>query len=201
MPGTIQIIVGDRGADSALLMYKVAAMEHCGLIARARSDRRLPGERHTLFNLMAKQPRGRTVAVDLCAKTERRNGAGKILSRGRKARKADLEIVFRHVRIAPPPEMAGADPLEITCVTAMEVDPPKGEEMIRWHLLSTLPVETHEDASRVVRRYHLRWIVEEFHGMLKSDGCDIESLAVSAHGGVAIRTIQQAEPADRKSVV
>ena len=73
--------------------------------------------------------------------------------------------------------MAGADPLEITCVTAMEVDPPKGEEMIRWHLLSTLPVETHEDASRVVRRYHLRWIVEEFHGMLKSDGCDIESLA------------------------
>ena len=177
MPGTIQIIVGDRGADSALLMYKVAAMEHCGLIARARSDRRLPGERHTLFNLMAKQPRGRTVAVDLCAKTERRNGAGKILSRGRKARKADLEIVFHHVRIAPPPEMAGADPLEITCVTAMEVDPPKGEEMIRWHLLSTLPVETHEDASRVVRRYHLRWIVEEFHGMLKSDGCDIESLA------------------------
>ena len=69
MPGTIQIIVDDQGADSALLMYKVAAMEHCGLIARARSDRRLPGERHTLFNLMAKQPRGRTVAVDLCAKT------------------------------------------------------------------------------------------------------------------------------------
>jgi hypothetical protein len=182
MPDTLQIIVGDRAADNALFIYKVAAMPHLELIVRAKSDRRLPGEKHTLFKLMSKLPRGKTITVDLCRKTERRNGTGKVVSRGRKARKAVLEILYRRVSIAPPPEMAGAGPLEITCVSAVEISPPKGEDMVHWHLLTTIRVETHEEAVKVVRRYHMRWIIEEVHGMLKEDGCDLESLAYRTLG-------------------
>ena len=40
-------------------------------------------------------------------------------------------------------------------------------------LLTSLPVETFEDAWQVVEDYENRWLVEEYHKVMKS-GCSLE---------------------------
>ena len=55
-----------------------------------------------------------------------------------------------------------------------EVDPPAGEERLEWFLVTNEPVQTFDDAYRVVGWYECRWIVEEYHKGLKT-GCEIES--------------------------
>jgi hypothetical protein len=47
-----------------------------------------------------------------------------------------------------------------------EIDPPEGQERLDWILLTNQPVNTFEDAYRVVGWYESRWIIEakaQFH--------------------------------------
>jgi hypothetical protein len=59
-------------------------------------------------------------------------------------------------------------------VVVEEIDPPADAEPIHWTLLTTIPVESFEDAWRVVGWYEDRWLVEEWHKALKT-GCCLES--------------------------
>ncbi|PHS10706.1 MAG: hypothetical protein COA78_10840 [Blastopirellula sp.] len=70
-------------------------------------------------------------------------------------------------------------------VVVQEVDAPKGVTAVHWVLLTSLPVETFEDAWQVIEDYENRWLVEEYHKVLKS-GCNIE-----VH---ALRTAERLEP-------
>ncbi|ATG80003.1 IS4 family transposase [Pseudoalteromonas sp. 1_2015MBL_MicDiv] len=45
-----------------------------------------------------------------------------------------------------------------------------------WILYMTEPVNTAEDAQKLVRYYELRWRVEEFHKTWKTDGTEVEDL-------------------------
>ncbi len=66
-------------------------------------------------------------------------------------------------------------PLPIWCLRVWEIDPPEGQERLDWILLTNEPIDSFEDAYRVVGWYEKRWIIEEFHKGLKT-GCRIESL-------------------------
>ena len=68
-------------------------------------------------------------------------------------------------------------------VRVWEVDPPEGEERLEWFLLTNEPVETFEDAYRVVGWYECRWIVEEYHKGMKT-GCKIESPQFTTEAGL-----------------
>ena len=68
-------------------------------------------------------------------------------------------------------------------VRVWEVDPPQGEERLEWFLLTNDPVETFEDAYRVVGWYECRWIVEEYHKGMKT-GCKIESPQFTTEEGL-----------------
>src|SRR3972149_7835020 len=54
-----------------------------------------------------------------------------------------------------------------------EINPPDGEEPITWLLLTSLPVDTFEQACLVVEYYLCRWQIEIYFKVLKS-GCKIE---------------------------
>ena len=54
-----------------------------------------------------------------------------------------------------------------------EINPPDGEEPITWLLLTSLPVDTFEQACLVVEYYLCRWQIEIYFKVLKS-GCHIE---------------------------
>jgi hypothetical protein len=49
------------------------------------------------------------------------------------------------------------------------------EQGLDWKLLTSLPVESAGDAQKIVYYYHLRWLIERFHFVLKS-GCKVEEL-------------------------
>ena len=106
--------------------------------------------------------------------------------RGRKARKARKGAEFV-VRAAPvlvcPPHAKygnhGDDPLPLWVAQASEVDPPDGEEPIEWTLLTNEPIESFDDAWRVIGWYERRWIIEEYHKAMKT-GCRVEDLQFTA---------------------
>ena len=70
-------------------------------------------------------------------------------------------------------------------VVIEEVDAPKGVKPIRWVLLTSLPVKSFEDAWQIIEDYEHRWLIEEYHKVIKS-GCSIEKHA--------LRTADRLEP-------
>jgi hypothetical protein len=55
-----------------------------------------------------------------------------------------------------------------------EIDPPADVEPIHWVLLTTVPIESFDDAWIVLNWYEDRWLVEEWHKALKT-GCRLEA--------------------------
>ena len=120
-----------------------------------------------------------TWELQVTSKQELRRGRGKQKKRRikRHQRWAKMAVTSTPVQIRPS-KCKGAhllDPLPVWAVRVWEVDPPAGQERLDWVLLTNEPVESFEDAYRVVSWYEKRWIIEEFHKGMKS-GCKIEGL-------------------------
>jgi hypothetical protein len=64
-------------------------------------------------------------------------------------------------------------PVPISAVMAIEEAPPEGEEPLIWILITDLPVNTFDEANKVISYYMCRWEIELFFKVLKS-GCKIE---------------------------
>ncbi|WP_153559480.1 IS4 family transposase [Roseimaritima sediminicola] len=96
--------------------------------------------------------------------------------KSRSARVARISIRSVCVNVRGPSRAGGRLPdVQLNVVEAIELDPPEGEEPIRWVLFTSLPIETAAQAERVIRLYSLRWNVELFFKTLKS-GLGIEKL-------------------------
>jgi hypothetical protein len=67
------------------------------------------------------------------------------------------------------------DYINLNVVVVQETAAPKGRPPIQWVLYTTLPVETPDQISKVVRIYELRWLIENLFKYLKS-GFKIEDL-------------------------
>ena len=175
MTDTQCIIVCDRGADSVRFISECKEMEYCDLIVRAKSNRILIGESKKLFELMAYTPSCGTMTVKVDRKSKRVDASGNVISEKQPARTAVLDLIYRKVTLSPSEEDPNADPVEVTCVTAAECGKIEHGKRIVYHLLTTLPVTCAEDAKKIVEYYSDRWIIEEWHGVLKKDGCNIEN--------------------------
>lgn len=111
--------------------------------------------------------------------------------RGQPARTAKIEVASLAVRFPQPRhkspylKQCGITSLTMNVVIVREIDPKKGVTPICWVLLTSLPVETFEQAWQVIEDYERRWLIEEYHKVLKS-GCHME--------GHALRTAERLEP-------
>jgi hypothetical protein len=76
--------------------------------------------------------------------------------------------------ITPSTAYSGREPVTLNAVWVHEPAPPANTEPLNWLLLTTLPVDTVAACQDVVDVYKLRWLIEEFHLVLKS-GCGIEA--------------------------
>jgi hypothetical protein len=74
--------------------------------------------------------------------------------------------------------------VELNLVVVKEDCPCNGREPILWVLLTTLPVDSMEQISKVVRIYELRWLIECFFKLLKS-GFGLEDLRFDGAGKIA----------------
>ncbi|MEO8271430.1 MAG: IS4 family transposase [Aureliella sp.] len=79
----------------------------------------------------------------------------------------------------------GIKELSMNVVIVQETDAPKGVTPIFWVLLTSLSVETFEDAWQVVEDYENRWLIEEHNKVIKT-ACSIEKHA--------LRTAERLEP-------
>ena len=176
MPDTRLILVCDRGADFANFIFICAGMKHCDLIVRAKADRVLPEENRTLFQLMDEQNEAGRITITVPRQSQRPKLSGKPAVKKVEKRKAELKVSFCKVKIAPSPEMKGKAPIEVCAISAIEIDPPEGVKPVCWRLLTTLQVNSYEDAVQCIEHYTRRWTIEEFHRVLKT-GCRVEYLA------------------------
>jgi len=96
----------------------------------------------------------------------------------RRARKGEFQISAAAV-VVPRPHAKhgnhGKQPLAMWVVRIFETKPPKGQKRLEWVLLTNEPVETLEDALRVIGWYETRWVIEELHKAMKT-GCGIEKM-------------------------
>ena len=86
----------------------------------------------------------------------------------RKGRTAELELRAARVALLPPRDRAGEPDLAMLAVSAVEAEPPDGAEPASWLLLASRGEACAEDARTAVRRYRMRWTVEEFFRVLKT---------------------------------
>jgi hypothetical protein len=161
-PQTRLVSVGDREAD----VYDVLAAERpegVELLIRASWDRctRTP-ERYVWATVEAQ-----AVVEQLLLQVPRRGA--------QPAREATLALRFCPLTLCPPRhrQREGLSEVGLWAVQVVEVDPPADVTPIEWMLLTTVAVDTVQDAIERVEWYGGRWGIEVWHRILKS-GCRIE---------------------------
>ncbi len=101
----------------------------------------------------------------------------------RRARQALVVISYGALRLLPPEDQQASHPLLVWVVHVWEPQPPEGVEPLEWVLLTSMPIQTVEQASSRVDWYRARWIVEDSHQGLKT-GCRIEQRQVQSYEGL-----------------
>jgi hypothetical protein len=164
------IHVGDRGADIFRLLQHIER-QGCDFLIRAAQDRCVQAEQREeeheevtrLFQLARSLPTQDTRVKDLPRLHER------------SARQASLQISWSKMQVLPP-KNGGAlckQAVQTWVVRVWEPEPPEGEEPLEWVLLTSVPVESVEQAWQCADWYTMRWTVEDFHRCLKT-GCSLE---------------------------
>ncbi len=152
--------IGDRESD----IYELFCMaEQCGthFLVRTCADRLANDGKTTISAEIARLP------VQRLHRLQVRDAEGKFSE-------ATLEVKHCRLRVLPPiGKSKKYSALMLTVIHATEQGQPDGRDPIEWKLITNLPVETSDDATRMLTWYALRWKIEVFHKILKS-GCKAE---------------------------
>ena len=167
--------VCDREADMFELFDVQRRRPRVELLVRAKHDRVLAKGKPKLFATMnAGTPDG-LIDVEIEGLTARPKSSRKKARPAREKRLATCELRFRRVTLPATDAVPGADPVAVHGVHVKEIAPPKDEEPVQWFLLTTVQVNTAQEAAEIVGFYLQRWRVEDFFRVLKS-GCRVEFL-------------------------
>ena len=180
LPETRVVCTMDREADFLdLFIERRANAPQVDLLVRAKVDCVLGTEKtpdgHTvsrrLFGQVRNAPARGTATVEVQRLSARVKASKQVRKDSRAARVADVTLRYRQVALPCP----GAAAVELWVVHAREEHPPPAAEPLEWFVLTTLPVTSTADATRILRWYALRWRVEAYFRVLKS-GCKVEEL-------------------------
>lgn len=190
--GVQWVHVMDRGADN-FEVYCHCQQQHADWVVRVTQKSRkviVPdGKTMPLCQYLPRLPVAGTYELQV-------RGHGPQAARGRRkkraaqpARTATLEVRVGRLQMpfprhkSPYLKRLPAVPIPMGVVHAVEVNPPAGVEPVEWILLVSLPVESFDDAWRVLGYYEKRWLIEEWHKALKT-GCRLESRQLKSKGGL-----------------
>lgn len=161
---TQAIVVSDRESDIYDYFVHPRA-DNVDLLVRARHDRRLDQESHSLFLTVSSGP----VRGKMTVEVGRRPGQA--------PRQAECQIYYQQVKLRPPknrpaswPKLA---PVVLWAILIKEIQPLPEVEPLEWFLLTTLTITSFEHACQLIQYYSCRWLIERFHFVLKS-GCQLE---------------------------
>ncbi|BAZ03500.1 IS4 family transposase [Calothrix sp. NIES-3974] len=166
LPEKIKIItVADSEAD-IFDLFNQERPENSHLLIRGTHNRKVSHTANYLHEAIRSSPTQGEVEVKV-----RRNPE-------RPERIAKLTIRYETVEIEVPKNKLGRSlckPVKLQVILAEEKSPPSEIKPISWLLLTTLEINSLEDAVKCVEWYTYRWLIERYHYTLKS-GCRIEEL-------------------------
>lgn len=176
-PDTTLVSVGDRESDIYELFAEAAAHTNGPkLLVRARHDRSLQGEQKLLWETMHAR---KVDGIQKLQVPRQGNRAARVATMAIRAMSVTLETPQSHKKHQRQKnagkagqERSGA-PLQVWAVLAQEHNAPDGVTPLEWMLLTTVPVNSFEQACERLAWYARRWGIEVLHRTLKS-GCRIE---------------------------
>jgi hypothetical protein len=177
VPETQLIAVGDRESDLfELFDYRRRKARNIHLLVRARYNRCLRDESAKLFDHLEALPVMDEAQIEVPRQREKKKKGSKPGRIALPARKARVQLRWGKVTVAAPAtaQTRHLPAAELYALLVVEPHPPKGAKVLRWVLLTTVPIDSRKQALRCLRWYTLRWRIEEWHRVLKS-GCHIES--------------------------
>jgi hypothetical protein len=160
------LFVADREADIYELFYQLPD-EKSDVLVRLCRDRLLyqgTDQRRKLSQQLEQCP------AELVTLAVRKSGQ-------RQKRQAELEVKYTCLQVASPKNGVGAKThTQLYVIEAVEKPSsvPKGEEAICWQLVTSMRVETLEQAVQCLYYYSLRWKIEELFSMVKTQGMKLE---------------------------
>jgi hypothetical protein len=173
--GSQWIHVFDRGGDNFEAMCHIVKNE-CNFIIRAAKL-----QRNVIDEQRNKRPL-REVLQD--AKAIGHYELSLRARPGQAARVAQIEVSTLRIQFPQPKTFqsewvknSGIKSIPMNVVVVQEINPPKGVTPVRWVLLTSLPIDTFDEVWEVIEFYECRWLIEEYHKVLKS-GCAIERHAL-----------------------
>jgi hypothetical protein len=162
-----RIVVADREADFYEL-YDFVHVLNQKVVVRLRWDRKTTEGKMFKESVQNTEIQGYTTV-----KVKARGGG----ENAREEKEIKLEVRYLKQTICPPKNIKKGDiknhELTFTLVHAKEVDPEANEEPLEWYLMTSVEVNSLEGALKIIRWYSHRWLVEEFHKILKA-GIGIE---------------------------
>jgi hypothetical protein len=169
-PASMMTVISDREGDIYPSWATVPA-DHCHLLVRAMANRRVSGG-GTLFAAAAHfEPAGqREIEI-------RPHAAGET------KRAATVGLRFGEVTVLRPRhEQDRSLPKTVTLrlIEVEEIAPPKGAEPVHWRLLTTHHVADAAAAWTCVDWYRSRWVIEQMHRVMKSQGLQLEDSQVAS---------------------
>lgn len=170
--------VCDRGADIYEYLDYHNTHNHRFLV-RAKGNRRLIEPQGNLRQICETAPGQSCYTVEV-----KQKGA-------RKARLARMVLHYQKITLAKPRYAEGQNELTVNVVICREKDTTE-DEALCWTLYTSEPINSAADAQKLVRYYELRWRIEEFHKVWKSDGTDVEGLRLQTVENIKRLAIIQA---------
>ncbi len=164
LPGTRLVSVADRKGDVYEFFTQAQALG-VDMLVRAAWDRRVESPQgHHVWSTLAKAPLLAQQRLQLPR------------SPGRAPRVAKLSLRACPITLQPPADHASPnlEPIGLWALWACEMRPPAGVKAIEWMLLTTIPIDSAEQACERLQWYARRWGIEVWHRILKG-GCKIEA--------------------------
>ena len=168
------IVIADREADIYEL-FQEARNSGTDLIIRATRNRCLE-DGGKLLETLEEQPFRATFEVEVARHANQEK------------RLAQVGMRYASITLLPPQRPGASEvipltPLTLQMVEVLELEAPCDQDAIHWFLLTTVELETPNDARQVVRFYTYRWLVERFHYVLKS-GCRMEHSQLQSYAAL-----------------
>jgi hypothetical protein len=167
-PAAMVTVVDDRESD---IYAKWASVPEPGLhmLTRAMQDRRLAAG-GMLFAAADAFPAAGKRSIDLRPHEP-----------GQARRQAVVEVRYGGVEICRPQQEDRSLPrtVRLRLMEVREVDPPVDAEPLHWRLLTTHEIADAAAAWQIVGWYQLRWVIEQMHRAMKSQGLQLEDSQVT----------------------
>jgi IS4 transposase len=178
-PGTNYTVVGDSESDICEIFAEVGdCAENCHFVIRGCQNRAVTncGDAANVDEALEAADIQFTSRVNISERVSKIAGETRPRRKSRSARMAEIGVRAREITIRGPVRPGGKLPnITLNVVEAVELDPPEGDEPIRWVLFTTLSINSIVEIQRVISTYSTRWNIELYFKTLKS-GLKIEKL-------------------------